>query len=722
MRYCSPRRLLQRVLKPRMSPEAALPEDAGLSCASPLNVLPGIGIRRSEQFARIDLHRLQDLYFHLPRRYLDKTHLLQIRELRHGREGQVCGTVARHEILIQRRRMLHLVLQDTSGLMHLRFFYFSHLSRLRVGQRVLCYGTLRWGNQGPEMIHPELRILPRTGDPPLESTLTPVYPTTEGISQYAMRRHLGDALRLLHQDIVRLPELLPQALRERYGFPSLCTAISQVHAPPPDLFPEDPEQRRSHPVIQCLAFEELLAHQLVLQKIRHRANHTRATVLPTSKATQRARAELLEQLPFQLTDSQHRVGAEIERDLARATPMMRLLQGDVGSGKTVVAIIAILQAILAGRQAAVMAPTEVLARQLHHHIQSLLAYRLELRTGLLSGALTKKQRTELLARIAAGEIDVIVGTHSLVQEGVRFPRLSLVVIDEQHKFGVQQRFNLLSAPDGTVPHQLLMSATPIPRTLAVCLYADLDVSTLNELPAHRRPVETRVISNKRRDELLESVRTVCSQGHQAFWICGLIEESESNPKRRSVEQAYERLRKLPGLRVDLLHGRMKHQEKEAIMQRFKQHEIDLLVATTVVEVGVDIPKATLMVIENAETLGLSQLHQLRGRVGRGTEASACVLLYAPPLAAIAKKRLAIIKEQHNGFDIAEQDLLQRGPGELHGTRQTGLPRTRIADFRADHHLLPRAAESATELLKKHPDQVPHLITRWLPTETLYTNA
>lgn len=706
-----------------MGPERAPGKGvAGLHSDSPLNVLPGLGARRSEMLARLNLHRLQDLYFHLPLRYLDKTRLLQIRELRHGKEGLVCGVLARHEILIRRRRMLELVLQDDSGPLNLRFFHFAHLSKLRAGQRVLCYGTLRWGNQGPEMIHPELRILPPKGPPPLETTLTPVYPTTEGISQYALRGYLGNALRLLRQGTVQLPELLPRELLEQQGFPPLYTAILQVHTPPPGLLSEDPGARRAHPVIQRIVFEELLAHNLALQRIKRQAKQSRATALPNSEAAGTARDELLAQLPFKLTNSQRKVSAEIQQNLARPAPMMRLLQGDVGSGKTVVAAIAVSQAIAAGRQAAVMAPTGVLARQLHQHLQECLAHRLELRIELLSSALTRKQRADLLARIAAGESDVVVGTHSLLQEGIHFPRLALVVIDEQHKFGVQQRFSLLGGKDDTVPHQLLMSATPIPRTLAVCLYADLDVSTLDELPTHRRPVETHVMPNGRRAAITKRVREICLEGNQAFWICGAIEESEATPRRRSAEQAYAELRKLPGLNVGLLHGRMKNQEKENVMERFKQREIDLLVATTVVEVGVDVPNATLMLIEDAENLGLSQLHQLRGRVGRGRKAGTCVLLYAPPLTSIARQRLDAIAHEHNGFKIAEQDLLQRGPGELHGSRQTGMPRTRVVDFATDRHLLPQVAKSAKILLAEHPEQAPQLIARWLPDETIYTNA
>jgi len=615
-----------------------------------------------------------------------------------------------------------VALADESGVLRLRFFHPPRAleARLERGRHLACYGEPRRGPLGLEMVHPECRFL-APGEPlPLAAALTPVYPSTEGLAQASLRRLIGEALARLEGQ-GGLAELLPaDALEDRREpLPGLVEALRTVHAPPPGSALEALASGR-HPAVRRLALEELLAHHLALRLRRRRTERRRAPALLAPPGTLE---RLWERLPFALTAAQRRVVAEVGADLARPQPMQRLLQGDVGSGKTVVAAAAALQAVAAGWQAALMAPTELLAEQ---HLASLEAWLapLGVRVAALSARLGAGERRERLAALAGEQIDLAVGTHALFQEAVVFARLGLVVIDEQHRFGVHQRLALRGKGDrGALhPHQLVMTATPIPRTLAMTAYADLDTSVIDELPPGRAPVETVVVPERRRAEVIERVAAACRGGAQAFWVCTLIEESEALECQAAEETARALAAALPGLRVGLAHGRMKAAERGALMERFRAAEIDLLVATTVVEVGVDVPGASLMIVENAERLGLAQLHQLRGRVGRGRLKSTCVLLYAQPLGALARARLECLRETRDGFRIAERDLELRGPGELLGTRQAGLLRLRVADLARDRDLLGRVARIGARLLEHDPEAARALVRRWVGDALHYADV
>ncbi|MBF8641536.1 MULTISPECIES: ATP-dependent DNA helicase RecG [Pseudomonas] len=677
--------------------------------AIPVTALKGIGAAMAEKLARVGLENLQDVLFHLPLRYQDRTRVVPIGALRPGQDAVVEGVVATADVIMGRRRSLLVRLQDGSGTLSLRFFHFSQAQKdgMKRGTHLRCYGEVRPGASGLEIYHPEYRALKDDAPAPVEQTLTPIYPTTEGLTQLRLRQLTEQALERLGPH--SLPDWLPPEMAKQYKLGPLAEALRYLHRPPPDADVEELAIGH-HWAQRRLVFEELLTHQLSLQRLRETMRAQQAPPLPPAKKLPK---QYLANLGFKPTGAQQRVGAEIAHDLAQHEPMLRLVQGDVGAGKTVVAAMAALQAIEAGYQVALMAPTEILAEQHYLNFQRWFEP-LGLEVAWLAGKLKGKARTASLERIAAGT-PMVVGTHALFQSEVHFARLALVIIDEQHRFGVQQRLALRQkGVEGRLsPHQLIMTATPIPRTLAMSAYADLDTSVLDELPPGRTPVNTVTITDTRREEVVERVRAACLEGRQAYWVCTLIEESEELTCQ-AAETTFEELSLALGeLRVGLIHGRMKPAEKAEIMAQFKAGELQLLVATTVIEVGVDVPNASLMIIENPERLGLAQLHQLRGRVGRGSAVSHCVLLFHPPLSHIGRERLAIMRETNDGFVIAERDLELRGPGEMLGTRQTGLLQFKVADLMRDADLLPAVRDAAQELLAKWPAHVSPLLERWL---------
>ena len=674
-----------------------------------VTALKGVGEAMAEKLAKVGLETLQDVLFHLPLRYQDRTRIVPIGALRPGQDAVVEGTVAGADVVMGRRRSLLVRLNDGSGTLSLRFYHFSQAQKdgLKRGTVVRCYGEVRPGSSGLEIYHPEYRAL--SGGEPIavEQTLTPIYPTTEGLTQQRLRQLSEQALARLGPH--SLPDWLPAELAREHELAPLDQALRYLHRPPPDADLDELAEGR-HWAQHRLAFEELLTHQLSMQRLRDSLRNQHAPALPKAE---RLPSQYLANLGFAPTGAQQRGGAEIAYDLSQHEPMLRLVQGDVGAGKTVVAALAALQALEAGYQVALMAPTEILAEQHFITFQRWLAP-LGLEVAWLAGKLKGKARASALEQIAAGA-PMVVGTHALFQDEVQFKRLALVIIDEQHRFGVQQRLALRKkGVDGRLcPHQLIMTATPIPRTLAMSAYADLDTSILDELPPGRTPVNTLLVADSRRFEVIERVRLACHEGRQAYWVCTLIEESEELTCQ-AAETTFEDLSAaLGGLHVGLIHGRMKPAEKAAVMDQFKQGQLQLLVATTVIEVGVDVPNASLMIIENPERLGLAQLHQLRGRVGRGSAASHCVLLYHPPLSQLGRQRLGIMRETTDGFVIAEKDLELRGPGEMLGTRQTGLLQFKVADLMRDADLLPAVRDAALRLLAEWPQHVSPLLERWL---------
>jgi ATP-dependent DNA helicase RecG len=690
---------------------------------TPLSTLPGVGPRVAERLAARGLLTLQDLWLQLPRQYEDRTALTPIRALQAGVAAQVEGTVEAVERGFRYRPMLRVALGDDSrATVVLRFFHFraAQVAQFAPGVRVRCFGTPRAGGHGLEIVHPSYRILDE--EVALEQDLDPVYPAIEGIGPATLRRLIGLALGRL-PDAASL-ELLPAGLLVDAGLPTLRDALLTVHRPPRDA-DIGALIAGSHPAQRRLVLEELLAHHLSLRRQRIAMQRHRAPALPgPGELVERLRKSL----PFALTGAQQRVFAQIRQDVARPHPMLRLVQGDVGSGKTVVAALAGMLAVEQGRQVALMAPTELLAEQ---HLANLRGWLepLGVRVVWLAGKVTGRSRRETLRDVADGTAQVVVGTHALMQEGVAFHDLALAIVDEQHRFGVHQRLALRDkgagsgGPEGSrVPHQLVMTATPIPRTLAMAAYADLDVSALDELPPGRTPVQTAALSAERRPELIERIRGACAEGRQVYWVCTLIDDSDE-VVAQAAQSTFEALTAgLTEARVGLVHGRMKASDKQAAMQAFKAGTLDLLVATTVIEVGVDVPNASLMVIENAERLGLAQLHQLRGRVGRGSAASSCVLLYQPPLSLLAKQRLDTMRSTSDGFVIAEKDLELRGPGELLGTRQTGLASFRVADLVRDAALLPQVRELADRLLADAPGVADKLVDRWIGGAARYASA
>jgi len=685
----------------------------------PISRLRGVGPAMAEKLAVRGLETLQDLWLWLPRGYEDRTALTPIRALQAGVAAQVEGRVEAVERGFRYRPLLRVALGDDSqATLVLRFFHFNarQVAQFAPGVRVRCFGTPRPGANGVEMVHPSYRVLD-AGEHPLGEALDPVYPPVEGIGPATLRKLVGLALDRLPD--AQALELLPSELLASFELPGLRESLLALHRPPRDA-DVLALHAGTHPAQRRLALEELLAHQLSLRR-RRIALQRRAAPVLDAKGTlvERLRASL----PFALTAAQERVFTEVRDDLARAHPMLRLVQGDVGSGKTVVAAMAALQAIEGGRQAALMAPTELLAEQ---HLANLKAWLepLGVRVGWLAGKVGGKARAQVLADAASGDVQLLVGTHALMQEGVEFHDLALAIVDEQHRFGVHQRLALRDkgGTGNRVPHQLVMTATPIPRTLAMSAYADLDVSSIDELPPGRTPVQTVMVSGERRPELVERIRAACAEGRQAYWVCTIIDESDE-VVAQAAQSTYESLvAALPELRIGLVHGRMKPAEKQMAMRAFKQGEVGLLVATTVIEVGVDVPNASLMIVENAERLGLAQLHQLRGRVGRGSARSSCVLLYQPPLSAMARQRLETLRETSDGFRIAEKDLELRGPGELLGTRQTGLTGFRVADLARDADLLPQVRAIAERLLADSPELADRVIARWVGAAARYASA
>ena len=678
--------------------------------SAPVTALKGVGEALAIKLARLGVERISDLLFHLPLRYQDRTRLTPIGLLRAGHEAVVEGEVTASDIVKGRRRSLLIRLRDGSGILSLRFFHFSpaQQQQMRPGVTVRAFGEARAGATGLEIYHPEYR-LSGGSETPVEEYYTPIYPTTEGLHQTRLRALTQQALRLLEQAPETLPDVIPDALRQRFQLPGLHASLQLLHQPPPDV---DLEQlaHSLHPATRRLALEELLAHQLSLREVRLCIQADGAPELPSGRSLQ---TRFLAQLPFALTGAQRRVLEEIALDLARPAPMLRLVQGDVGSGKTVVAAIAALSALAGNCQAAMMAPTEILAEQ-HYRAFKAWFEPLGIEVAWLAGKLKGKARLDAKAAIADGRARMVVGTHALFQGDVHFQCLGLAIIDEQHRFGVHQRLALREKGEagGLTPHQLIMTATPIPRTLAMSAYADLDVSVIDELPPGRTPVKTVVVSDERRPEVVERIRNACSDGRQAYWVCTLIEESEVLQCQAAEVTRDELTQALPELAVGLIHGRMKAAEKAEVMDAFKSGELDLLVATTVIEVGVDVPNASLMIIENPERLGLSQLHQLRGRVGRGSTESFCVLLYHPPLSKSSRERLGVMRETTDGFRIAEKDLEIRGPGEVLGTRQTGLAQMKIADLERDADQLERVTALA-KALQGNAEVTAVLVRRWL---------
>ncbi|MBJ3816030.1 ATP-dependent DNA helicase RecG [Shimwellia pseudoproteus] len=686
--------------------------------AVPLNALSGVGASQTSKLAKIGLHTVQDLLLHLPLRYEDRTQLYTITDLLPGVYASVEGEVLNCNIVFGRRRMMTCQISDGTGILTLRFFNFNAAMKnsLATGRRVLAYGEAKRGVHGAEMIHPEYRVQGDNSTPDLQETLTPVYPTTDGVRQATLRKLTDQALDLL--DTCAITELLPPELSQ--GLISLPQALRTLHRPPPSLRLDDLESGQ-HPAQRRLILEELLAHNLSMLALRAGARryHTLA-LAPDDDLKQR----FLSALPFSPTGAQQRVTAEIERDMAADAPMMRLVQGDVGSGKTLVAALAALRAIAHGKQVALMAPTELLAEQHASNFRNWFAP-LGINVGWLAGKQKGKARQAQQDAIARGEVAMIVGTHAIFQEQVQFNGLALVIIDEQHRFGVHQRLALWEKGEqqGFHPHQLIMTATPIPRTLAMTAYADLDTSVIDELPPGRTPVTTVAIPDTRRQEIIERVRHACHEEHrQAYWVCTLIEESELLEAQAAEATCAELQIALPDLHIGLVHGRMKAKEKQAVMDAFKQGDLDLLVATTVIEVGVDVPNASLMIIENPERLGLAQLHQLRGRVGRGAVASHCVLLYKSPLSKTAQLRLQVLRDSNDGFVIAQKDLEIRGPGELLGTRQTGNAEFKVADLLRDQAMIPEVQRIARHIHQRYPQQASALIERWMPETERYSNA
>ncbi|MEE4250922.1 MAG: ATP-dependent DNA helicase RecG [Alcanivoracaceae bacterium] len=675
---------------------------------TPVTRLKGAGPKVAERLQNLGIQSVEDLLFHLPFRYEDRTCVVPIGSLRPEQSAVIEGEVLLADIIFGKRRSLLCKVSDGTGTLSLRFYHFSAAQKnnLERGARIRVYGEARVGASGLEFYHPEYQVA-RTSLPPLEKSLTPVYPTTDGVSQLLLRKLMIEALHILSRQPPR--DLLPESVMQQQGLPSLQQALHKLHAPLPDD-PVDMLLAGEHPSVRRLVIEEMIAHQLGM--LSRRAGQ-RAHQAPQFE-TDSLRASLLDSLPFELTRAQQRVIAEIDADLLIPHPMLRLVQGDVGSGKTLVAACAALSAISAGYQVALMAPTEILAEQHYRNFCHWLKP-LGINVAWLVGSLGVKARREANQQISDGIAQVIVGTHALFQPAVCFHRLGLTIIDEQHRFGVHQRLALREKGriGDQVPHQLVLTATPIPRTLAMSVYGDLDTSVIDELPPGRQAIDTVVISESRRPQVIERIRNACMAGAQAYWVCTLIEESEAL-QASAAELTWSTLQEaLPELDIELVHGRLKTQEKAQRMARFAKGEAQLLVATTVIEVGVDVANASLMVIENAERLGLSQLHQLRGRVGRGSEKSYCVLMYSTPLSQTAQRRLAVMRETNDGFRIAEEDLRLRGPGEWLGTRQTGELAFRVVDLMRDEALMEPARQMAEIMQRDYPQHVEPLIRRWL---------
>lgn len=684
----------------------------------PLQNLSGVGPQLAAKLDKIGILAPEDLLFHLPRRYQDRTRLTPIADLRAGVEAVIVGQIDAADVRFGRRRSLIVSLSDQSSSLVLRFFHFtaSQQFAFKPGAWVQCFGEVRRGTHCLEMVHPEYKISQQQPSLTMQESLTAVYPSTEGVGATTIRKLVDQAL---NRHLDDLTEILPAALQTEFGLMPLNQALLTAHHPQPDA-DTDALLNGTHAAQQRLALEELLAHHLALNQLRQNRYRECAPKIVSAKGSWNS---LVKALDYDLTGAQKRVVETLFSDMAKGRPMLRLVQGDVGSGKTVVAAAAALDAIDSGFQVALMAPTELLAEQ-HRKTFHVWFDNLGIEIEWLTGKLTTVNRRNAIARIASGEAKMIIGTHALFQKKVEFNRLGLMIIDEQHRFGVDQRLALRSKSnlENAVPHQLIMSATPIPRSLAMVFYADLDVSSIDELPPGRKSVHTVVLPNMRRQEVANRIRSVCQSGQQAYWVCPLIEESEKLQAQAATETHAILTTALTELEVELIHGRLKSKDKESIMQRFSDGEIDLLVSTTVIEVGVDVANASLMIIENAERLGLAQLHQLRGRVGRGADQAACVLMYQAPLGNLAKERLGILRDTNDGFKIAQKDLEQRGPGELLGTRQTGLQQLRIADLTRDTSLFPKVEKIARKLQQDYPDLIQPLVDRWITNSDQYANV
>jgi ATP-dependent DNA helicase RecG len=685
---------------------------------TPITDLKGVGAKAAEKLAKLAIVSVQDLLFHLPHRYEDRTRIYPISDLQPHLHTSIQGEVMSCDIQFGRKRMLIVRLSDGSGTVTLRFFHFSasQKSQLEVGSTLRCFGEVKAGKHGFEIMHPEYKSINLDNPLAMQESLTPVYPATEGIKQLTLRNLTEQALKLLNKG--GLAELLPDGLYEHQI--GLVEALHLVHRPPPDVTLSLFEDAK-HPAQQRLIMEELLAHHLSVLKVRQQSRQ-QATfpIQPSANLLN----QFLKNLPFKPTGAQQRVVGELQDDMQQNCPMMRLVQGDVGSGKTLVAAMAALSAIAAGYQVGMMAPTELLAEQHFNNFRQWFEP-LGIEVGWLAGKLKGKVRVKVLEQLANNEVKMLVGTHAIFQEAVTFSSLALVIVDEQHRFGVHQRLALREKGEsqGAFPHQLIMTATPIPRTLAMTAYADLDTSVIDELPPGRKPVKTVVLPDTRRDEVITRVREVSvEQGRQTYWVCTLIDESEFLQSQAAEDTAILLRTALPELKVGLVHGRLKSDEKQQIMADFKAGTLDLLVATTVIEVGVDVPNASLMIIENPERLGLAQLHQLRGRVGRGSIESHCVLMYQSPLSKTANKRLSVLRESNDGFYIAQQDLEIRGPGELLGTKQTGLADLKIADLIRDAQLIPQVQNIANHLWDQYPSNAQAIVNRWLGNKEHFGHA
>lgn len=688
--------------------------------ASVLN-LSGVGPKVEEKLNRIGIYTVQDLLFHLPLRYQDKTRISLIGTLQPGQEALIEGTVETTQIKYGRRRSLLCMLSDESDTLMLRFFHFSRAQqqRLNKGNLLRCYGQIRRGAKTLEMIHPEYRHIDPDNSPAIDKQLTAIYPLTDGLQQRTMQKLSSQALDILSNLEDKLVELLPDEILATFDLPDLISALSYVHRPPPEAKLQLLRDGK-HPTQQRLAFEELLSQHLSLQRVRQKTQALRATPLIDQG---QLREKFIKILNFKLTQSQEKVLREIAQDLEKNTPMLRLLQGDVGSGKTVVSAFAALHALESSNQVALMVPTELLAEQ-HFQTFSQWFEKIDIEVLLITGKSTKSERDTYRKVLGNKQRVIAIGTHALFQKDITFSNLGLIIIDEQHRFGVHQRLSLLDKGivKDSIPHQLIMTATPIPRTLAMTVYADLDLSIIGSPPPNRQTINTVVLSNDRRDEIIARIKAACHCDRQVYWVCTLIEESEVLQCQTATETFQQLTEKLHDINIGLIHGRMKNREKEAIMASFKDNKTQLLVATTVIEVGVDVPNASLMIIENSERLGLFQLHQLRGRVGRGNIKSDCVLMYQAPLGELARSRLETMRETNDGFEIAEKDLALRGPGELTGTRQTGLPDLRIADILRDANLLADVQRAAKLLQQKYPQHIDPLLKRWIGKELEYSNV
>ncbi len=692
-----------------------------ISLDQPVTTLTGIGPQNANRLEKLGIRSIQDLIFHLPYRYEDRTCIHPIATLFAGTTALICGTVEFIDILPRGRKSLICRISDGTGFINLKFFHFSasQHAALKAGTVISCFAEVRHGFAGLEMIHPEYTVISNPDAQITETCLTPVYPLTEGLNQTTIRKAIKQAVSLCINDTHTLTDWIPESILNQYHYPTLAEAIQTLHAPDESVSMEV-LQNGQLPALKRLAFEELLAHHLSLRTAKTAIKAFAAPEFISNKITT---DHFLGSLPFKLTGAQQRVIAEIEADLSKKQPMMRLVQGDVGSGKTVVAAYTALLALTAGFQVAIMSPTELLAEQ---HFRNFTQWfeGFETQIVYLTGQLKGNPRKAVLQSLADGSAGIIIGTHALFQDNVQFHRLGLIIIDEQHRFGVHQRLALREKGQQAYlkPHQLVMTATPIPRTLAMLQYSDLDISIIDELPPGRKPVVTSVIPADRRGEVIARINNWVAQKKQVYWVCTLIEESEAL-QCEAAEKTAERLTlTLPEIRIALLHGRMKAADKEAVMQAFKNHQIDLLVATTVIEVGVDVPNAGLMIIENPERLGLSQLHQLRGRVGRGHHDSYCVLMYQSPLSDTARQRLGILRDSHDGFVIAEKDLELRGPGELMGTRQTGQMQFKIANLARDSDLLDNIQQTADIFFNQSPEAIAPLIKRWLGEATDYSEV